>query len=188
MPGQLVNVTVSLDDIPGAIVVPRIAVINGPEGNYVYRVSARGVVAQVPVTVLFDNGTDMAIQGGLKADDKVITDGGLRVLPGTHVTFTRPAAARPVGGAPRRPKSQAVNISRIFIERPIMTALVMAALILFGLFGYFSLPVSDLPNVDFPTIQVQANMPGANPHHHGLGRGRAAGRRSILHHRSASTR
>jgi len=44
-----------------------------------------------------------------------------------------------------------------------MTTLVMAAILLFGLLGYRSLAVSDLPTVDFPTIQVSANLPGANP-------------------------
>ncbi len=44
-----------------------------------------------------------------------------------------------------------------------MTTLVMAAILLFGSLGYRSLAVSDLPNVDFPTIQVSANLPGANP-------------------------
>jgi len=44
-----------------------------------------------------------------------------------------------------------------------MTTLVMLAILLFGTLGYRSLAVSDLPNVDFPTIQVSANLPGANP-------------------------
>jgi len=44
-----------------------------------------------------------------------------------------------------------------------MTTLVMTAILLFGALGYRSLAVSDLPNVDFPTIQVSANLPGANP-------------------------
>ncbi len=56
-----------------------------------------------------------------------------------------------------------MNMSRIFIERPIMTTLVMAALVIFGLFGYFTLPVSNLPSVDFPTISVSAQLPGADP-------------------------
>ena len=55
------------------------------------------------------------------------------------------------------------NISRVFIERPIMTTLVMAAFVIFGVFGYLKLPVSELPNIDFPTISVQANLPGADP-------------------------
>ncbi|HYA13043.1 MAG TPA: efflux RND transporter permease subunit, partial [Syntrophales bacterium] len=56
-----------------------------------------------------------------------------------------------------------MNISEIFIRRPIMTTLVMAAILLFGIVAYRSLPVSDLPNVDFPTILVSANLPGASP-------------------------
>ncbi|MCC6590752.1 MAG: efflux RND transporter permease subunit [Bryobacterales bacterium] len=56
-----------------------------------------------------------------------------------------------------------MNLSRIFIERPIMTALVTFAILLFGIIAFRSLPVAALPSVDYPTIQVQANLPGANP-------------------------
>ncbi len=56
-----------------------------------------------------------------------------------------------------------MNIAALFIGRPIMTTLVMASILIFGLFAYNTLPVNDLPNVDFPTIQVTANLPGANP-------------------------
>jgi hydrophobe/amphiphile efflux-1 (HAE1) family protein len=56
-----------------------------------------------------------------------------------------------------------MNLSKPFIERPVMTTLVMAALVIFGAYGYASLPVSDLPNIDFPTISVFASLPGADP-------------------------
>ena len=56
-----------------------------------------------------------------------------------------------------------MNFSELFIKRPVMTTLVMVAILLFGAIGYRLLPVNDLPNVDFPTIQVSANLPGANP-------------------------
>jgi HAE1 family hydrophobic/amphiphilic exporter-1 len=56
-----------------------------------------------------------------------------------------------------------MNISRRFIQYPIMTTLLMAALVIFGIFGYVALPVSELPNVDFPTIQVSASLAGADP-------------------------
>jgi HAE1 family hydrophobic/amphiphilic exporter-1 len=56
-----------------------------------------------------------------------------------------------------------MNISRIFIDRPIMTALVTFAILLFGIVGYRALPVAALPSVDYPTIQVVASLPGANP-------------------------
>jgi len=59
--------------------------------------------------------------------------------------------------------SSELNISEIFIRRPVMTVLVMLALFFFGLFAYRSLPVSDLPDVDFPTILVSANLSGASP-------------------------
>src|SRR5213076_3262923 len=56
-----------------------------------------------------------------------------------------------------------MNISEVFIKRPIATSLLMAAIALFGLVAYRSLPVSDLPNVDFPTLLVTAQLPGASP-------------------------
>src|SRR5674476_1042718 len=56
-----------------------------------------------------------------------------------------------------------MNITGIFIGRPVMTTLVMLGIVLFGVAGYRALPVSDLPNVDFPTLQVNAGLPGASP-------------------------
>jgi HAE1 family hydrophobic/amphiphilic exporter-1 len=56
-----------------------------------------------------------------------------------------------------------MNLTEIFITRPVMTALLMIGIVLFGVAGYRALPVSDLPNVDFPTIQVSAGLPGASP-------------------------
>jgi HAE1 family hydrophobic/amphiphilic exporter-1 len=56
-----------------------------------------------------------------------------------------------------------MNISELFIRRPIATSLLMAAIAMFGIVAYRALPVSDLPTVDFPTIQVQAGLPGGDP-------------------------
>src|SRR6266581_3319487 len=56
-----------------------------------------------------------------------------------------------------------MNISALFIRRPVMTTLVMLGILSFGLMAYRLLPVSNLPNVDFPTIQVNASLPGASP-------------------------
>ena len=56
-----------------------------------------------------------------------------------------------------------MNPSRIFIERPIATALLMAAILVIGLAAYSGLPVSALPEADYPTIQVQTFYPGASP-------------------------
>ena len=56
-----------------------------------------------------------------------------------------------------------MNISALFIRRPVATTLIQLAIVMFGVMGYRALPVSDLPTVDFPTIQVDASLPGANP-------------------------
>lgn len=56
-----------------------------------------------------------------------------------------------------------MNLSRIFIVRPVATTVLVAAIVIFGAIAFRSLPVNDLPNVDFPTIQVTAELPGANP-------------------------
>ena len=56
-----------------------------------------------------------------------------------------------------------MNISALFIRRPVMTTLVMMGILVFGLMAYRLLPVSNLPNVDFPTITVSASLPGASP-------------------------
>jgi HAE1 family hydrophobic/amphiphilic exporter-1 len=54
-----------------------------------------------------------------------------------------------------------VNLSGLFIRRPVATSLVMVAMMLFGIMAYLRLPVAALPDVDFPTIQVSAVLPGA---------------------------
>jgi len=56
-----------------------------------------------------------------------------------------------------------VNLSEIFIRRPVMTVALTVSVILFGVLAYFRLPVSDLPAIDYPVIQVQVNYPGATP-------------------------
>ena len=56
-----------------------------------------------------------------------------------------------------------MNLSELFIRRPVTTVLFMLGLVVFGITAYRRLPVSDLPTVDFPTIQVSASLPGASP-------------------------
>ena len=56
-----------------------------------------------------------------------------------------------------------MNVSQLFIRRPVTTTLVMLAILAFGWASHERLPVSDLPNVDFPTLLVTAALPGASP-------------------------
>src|SRR3984893_8291784 len=53
-----------------------------------------------------------------------------------------------------------MNISELFIRRPIATSLIMLGIALFGVVAYRALPVNDLPSVDYPTLQVSASLPG----------------------------
>jgi multidrug efflux pump len=56
-----------------------------------------------------------------------------------------------------------MNLSRLFILRPVATTLTMLAIVLAGLIAYRLLPVSALPQVDYPTIRVMTLYPGASP-------------------------
>ncbi len=75
-----------------------------------------------------------------------------------------PSRPRHARDGPRSGRGQGVvNLSALFIRRPVATLLLMLALVLFGVMAYRVLPVSDLPSVDFPTVQVSAGLPGASP-------------------------
>src|SRR5215831_9135238 len=56
-----------------------------------------------------------------------------------------------------------MSISTPFIKRPVATSLLTAALALAGVLAFFFLPVAPLPQVEFPTINANANLPGASP-------------------------
>lgn len=55
-----------------------------------------------------------------------------------------------------------MNISSIFIHRPVMTCLTMLTLVFFGIIAYRMLPVAAIPTVEYPIIQVTASYPGAS--------------------------
>jgi multidrug efflux system membrane fusion protein len=97
VPGQTVNVSATLGQIPGATVVPREAVNLGPDRAFVLVVEKDGKAYAKTVTVLHDDGVNDAVQGAVKPGDKVVTDGQLRVTSGQAV---RIAGARHRGAAP----------------------------------------------------------------------------------------
>lgn len=92
VPGQLVDVSVALQQLPHAIVVPREAVNTGPNGRYVYVVD-KGKAEMRDVTVLYENGDEDAVSGDVHAGDRVVTEGQLGVLPGKPVAITRTGKA-----------------------------------------------------------------------------------------------
>jgi multidrug efflux system membrane fusion protein len=85
-PGQFVNVRVTLSNEPTAIVVPSTAVQTGQQGAYVFVVKPDQTVDSRSVTVERTSGDESVIKDGLKPGETVITDGQLRLVPGTRIT------------------------------------------------------------------------------------------------------
>jgi multidrug efflux system membrane fusion protein len=88
VPGQLVDVGVTLNALRQVLVVPHEAVNLGPNTRFLFIVRD-GVAQMVPVTVLYDDDTKAAVQGAVKAGERVITDGQLRVTPGKPVEILK---------------------------------------------------------------------------------------------------
>ena len=169
----------TLDTIQNATVVPAEAVQAGQQGQFVYVVKAgqQGRASRA-VTPGRTFGKKMVIEKGIAPGDTVVTDGQLRLFPGAQVQTVDPAQTR---------SGEIMNLSRIFIERPVMTALISFAILLFGAIAFRALPVAALPSVDYPTIQVSAAVPGASPETMASIGGHAAGAR-VLHHRRHHSR
>jgi len=86
-PGQFLNVVVRLTTIPHALVVPSTAVQTGPQGLYVYVVKGGKTAELQPVTVDRTAGDETVVKTGIAAGDTVVTDGQLRLLPGSRITI-----------------------------------------------------------------------------------------------------
>jgi multidrug efflux system membrane fusion protein len=98
VPGQVVDVSVALDDIPDALIVPHEAVNEGPAGRYVF-VIRNGKAEMQPVKLLFDDSRRAAVRGSLKLGEQVVIDGQLRLVAGTPVTIDRSQDVSAAGGA-----------------------------------------------------------------------------------------
>jgi len=84
-PGQFVNVVLTLTTEPNAIVVPSQAIQTGQEGQYVFVVKQDLTVESRPVVAGRTIDTETVIHKGLNVDEKVVTDGQLRLYPGAKV-------------------------------------------------------------------------------------------------------
>jgi multidrug efflux system membrane fusion protein len=85
-PGQFVNVVVTLTTDPKAIVVPSVAVQNGQQGPYVFVVKQDQTVEMRPVTVDRVSSLETVLASGVQPGDTVVTDGHLRLVPGSHIS------------------------------------------------------------------------------------------------------
>lgn len=93
-PGQFVNVTLTLSTDPKAIVVPSFAVQTGQQGTYVFVVKPDQTVDLRMVDVARVKGTETVIKDGLKPGETVVTDGQIRLVPGTKITVKSGSAER----------------------------------------------------------------------------------------------
>jgi membrane fusion protein (multidrug efflux system) len=97
-PGQFVRVLLSGAQRPQAILVPQRAVLEGPQGKFVYVVNAEGKAQARPVTVGDWHRDEWIVTAGLAAGDKVIVDGVMKIGPGAPVHVagaeTAPAAGK----------------------------------------------------------------------------------------------
>jgi len=89
-PGQYVNVVVTLRVDPEAIVVPAEAVQAGQTGSYVFVIREDDTVEMRPVEIARAAGQETVIASGLKVGERVVTDGQLRLEPGTKVEIAQP--------------------------------------------------------------------------------------------------
>jgi multidrug efflux system membrane fusion protein len=89
-PGQFVNVAMTLAIEPDVIVAPAAAVQTGQQGAYVFVVKPDSTVETRPVVVVRNQGNDAIISKGLKAGEKVVTDGQPRLVQGSAVEVRQP--------------------------------------------------------------------------------------------------
>ena len=85
-PGQFVNVVVTLTTDPKAIVVPSVAVQTGQQGTYVFVVKPDQTVEMHSVTVERVSGAETVLAEGAQPGDTVVTDGHLRLVPGSRIS------------------------------------------------------------------------------------------------------
>lgn len=97
-PGQFVRVVLNGAQYPQAILVPQRAVLQGPQGRFVYVVNAENKAEIRPVEVGDWHGEQWLINRGLQAGDQVIVDGVMKIGPGAPVR--RAAAATPAKQPP----------------------------------------------------------------------------------------
>lgn len=98
-PGQFVNVVLTLTEQPNAIVVPEQAVQAGQAGSYVFVVKADSTVESRPVVAGQTLAGETIIEQGLRAGETVVTDGQLRLVPGSKVQVLGSSPGSPAGGA-----------------------------------------------------------------------------------------
>ena len=95
-PNQFVNVRLLVDTLRGQVIVPSVAIQRGSQGTYVYVIKPDNTVEFRLVEAGVSEGNFTAVTQGLKAGERVVTDGAEKLQPGSTVTV-RPETAVPPG-------------------------------------------------------------------------------------------
>jgi len=94
-PGQFVRVLLQGATRPNAVTVPQRAVMEGPQGKFVYVVDEKSSASPRPVQVGDWAGENWIITSGLKGGEQVIVDGVMKIGPGAPVKVAEKPAAKP---------------------------------------------------------------------------------------------
>jgi membrane fusion protein (multidrug efflux system) len=99
LPGQFLKLRFKGDTKTNAVLVPQRAVLQGPKGPFVYVVGAEDKVEMRDVTATDWQGGQWLIEAGLKAGDRVVVNGLLRIAPGMPVKPVEGSSATPPADA-----------------------------------------------------------------------------------------
>jgi len=115
LPGQFVRVVVKGVTLKEALVVPQAAVMQGPQGPYVYAVDAESKAALKPIELGREVEGGWIVESGLASGDRIITEGVIKVRPGAPVTLDTPAAVSDAapGEAPVKKAEAAANTETV---------------------------------------------------------------------------
>ena len=142
VPGQFVRATVIGLTLNDAIVVPEGAVMQGPQGQFVYAVNDSGQAEVRPVKLGRQTEGGWIAASGLKPGDKIVTEG------------VHPIQRHQRGG-------EAVN-PRFFIDRPVFATVISIVIVLAGVLALRALPIAQYPELTPPQVVVSATYPGAS--------------------------
>ena len=152
LPGQFVRVKMTGIVMPNAIVIPKIAISQGPLGPFVYVIEKDNVARARPVRIYRELPDGYIVRKGLAAGDRIVVDGVIRVRPGNVVNPVPFTAAR---------RGRQAMISKFFIDRPVFASVLSIVIVLAGLVAMRVLPISQYPQIVPPEVVVSATYPGA---------------------------
>lgn len=93
-PGQFVDVTLTLSELPNAIIVPTPAIQTGQQGQFVFIVKSDNTAETRPVKVGAAVDSNTVVEEGVRVGERVVTDGQLRLAPGTRVDIKNGSGPR----------------------------------------------------------------------------------------------